>query len=562
MAISLERIRADIQAIARCTATPGAGATRPTFSAAWAVARDYVSHELERINCSTRVDGAGNLHARPKDLAWTEPAWLCGSHLDTVPHGGDYDGVTGVVVALELLRSAADDGINAFPLELIEFAEEEGTTFGLGMIGSRALTGELSNDQLSHLRNAAGENYLDAGKPFGVDPARLQEDLSHLLGMIEVHIEQGPGMWRRDQRLAVVGAIAGRRQYRLTITGQANHAGATAMSDRRDAIAGAAEIIVALEQMAKGFPAAVVTVGRMAVHPNAINVIPDRVEFSVDWRAPSDVTLELGDLHIRKIVAEICFRRELGSEIQQNESIAACPMNERLCNRFGDLPRVNSGALHDSAVIARYMPTAMLFVPSRDGISHNSHEFSRFEDIAAAAKAVEQVVRRPALAQLNRLDEEEFVLVCGRFYENSPWIARRAWAKRPFASIADLHEKLRGVVAGASDSEQLALIGAHPDLVSRMTLTAESAGEQAAAGLDRLTPQEIAAFGRFNAVYREKFGFPFVICARQNRKDAILAAFPARLANDRLREVKTALEEIHKIAWLRLNDAIWEAQPC
>lgn len=559
MAISAQRIQRDIEAIARCTQTPGAGATRPTFSPQWAAAVEYVKDQLQSAGCEIRADGAGNLHARPKMLGWDDKAWLCGSHLDTVPHGGDYDGVAGVVVPLELLRSAFEDGIGALPLELIVFAEEEGTTFGLGMIGSRAMTGELNAHQLGQLRNAADQSYPDAGKQYGVDPQRLNYDLSKLRGLIEVHIEQGPGMWKRDERLAVVSAIAGRRQYQMKITGLANHAGATAMGDRRDALAGCAHIMVALEEMVREISGqTVLTVGRLINHPNAINVIPDRVEFTVDWRAPDDTLLERGDGQIRQIISKICDERGLEFEITQTESIAACPMDARLGKRFGDLPTVVSGALHDSAVMAKYLPTAMMFVPSRDGISHHPGEFSRVEDIAGAAVKLERFIRRPTVDQLNQMTEDQFVAVCGGLFEHSPWIARRAWTKRPFTSSADLHERLCGVVAAASAQEQLALIGAHPDLVSRMTLSRESAGEQAAAGLTSLSSEEVERFARYNAAYREKFGFPFVICARQNRKDAILAAFPVRLANSRQQEISTALSEIHKIARLRLTDAVWE----
>lgn len=559
MATSAERIRHDLEAIAGCTASPGEGATRPTFSKPWAAAIDYVREQLQAIDCDVRADGAGNLRARPRALGWDRPAWLCGSHLDTVPHGGDYDGVAGVVVALELLRSAAEDELAAAPLELIVFAEEEGTTFGLGMLGSRALTGELIAEQLSQLRNEAGASYLEAGKPYGVDPARLAGGTRGLLGLIEVHIEQGPGMWQRGETLAVVRAIAGRRQYQVKIIGQANHAGTTPMNSRRDALAAAAEIALALEQFASRISAdTVVTIGRLLNYPNAINVVPGRVEFSIDWRAPDDALLEQGDKQIRRIVAEVCQSRGLQWGIEETESIAARPMDVRLNRCFGELPVVVSGALHDSAVLSKYLPTTMLFVPSRDGISHHPAEFSRVEDIAAAATVVERIIRRPNVRQLSEMSEERFVAACGRLFERSPWIARRGWAKRPFASRHDLFAKLCAVVSAASPAEQLDLIGAHPDLVGRMALTAESAAEQAAAGLTELSPDEISAFLRYNAEYREKFGFPFVICARQNRKDAILAGFPIRLKNTRQEEIAAALAEIYKIAQLRLADAVWE----
>jgi OHCU decarboxylase len=431
--------------------------------------------------------------------------------------------------------------------------------------------GELSAEQLSQLRNAAGRSYLEAGKEYGVDPDRLKADRldpKRYVGLIEVHIEQGPGMWRRDQQLAVVRAIAGRRQYRVSISGEANHAGATSMADRRDALAAAAEMLVALERLPRALsPDAVLTVGRLVNAPNAVNVIPDRVEFTIDFRSGDDATLARGDGEIRAALAAIASPRSVTTTVEQTEAIAARPMDaklvERLAQAAGTLNTVVSGALHDSAVLAPFVPTAMLFVPSRDGISHNPAEFSRVEDIAAAATAVWRVVRRVTVAQLNAMGREAFVSVCGRAFEHSPWIAERTWQTgRPFASRADLHEKLCATLAHATDDEKLALIRAHPDLVGRLAregrLTRESTGEQAAAGLDALSDDEIAAFEAYNAQYRERFGFPFVICAREHRKEAILAAFPVRLKNTAQQETATAIAEIEKIARLRLMDATWD----
>lgn len=165
-------------------------------------------------------------------------------------------------------------------------------------------------------------------------------------------------------------------------------------------------------------------------------------------------------------------------------------------------------------------------------------------------------------SQLNDLDLAGFVRVIGPVFEASPWIAEAAWPKRPFANRSALHRALCGVVLEAGTKRQLALIQAHPDLAGRAalagTLGRESAGEQASAGLDKLTQQEIEEFRKSNSAYREKFGFPFVICARQNRKEAILAGFKTRLANSREREIQIALQEIFKIAELRLADLIHE----
>lgn len=572
MPIRVDRIAADIRAIAACTHTPGNGATRPTFSTEWAKARDYVVAEGRKLGCDVRIDAAGNVFVKPARLRAVDgrapiKTWLCGSHIDTVPNGGDYDGVAGIVTALELLRSAHEENI-LLPLELIIFAEEEGPTFGLGMLGSRALVGELDATKLGELKNKEGQTYLEAGAPYGVKPdeiaaSRLRAEQHH--GLIELHIEQGPGMWRRDQRLAVVTAIAGRQQYLVSLTGEANHAGATSMSDRKDALVAAAQITHGLEGLAKKISAdAVATVGRFTVLPNAINVIPDRVEFTIDFRAPTDDQLRAGDTAIADLVRETCMERMMPVTLRRTEAIPARPMDSKLIVALDKhLPVTVSGALHDSAVLAPHLPTVMLFVPSKDGISHNPAEFSRVEDIAEGAKVIEQLVRRPSIDLINRTyDRDDFVALAGRFYEHSPWIAERAFAAGPFVSVVDLALKMSSVVRTASQTEQLELIRAHPDLVGELArenmLTSESTAEQMAAGLTQLSPTDIEQFETFNAAYKDKFGFPFVICARQNKKDAILAAFPKRLANSAAEEIATALAEIDKIALLRMQDAIWE----
>lgn len=169
---------------------------------------------------------------------------------------------------------------------------------------------------------------------------------------------------------------------------------------------------------------------------------------------------------------------------------------------------------------------------------------------------------KTTLAQLNQMDRDAFVAVCGSLFENSPWIASRTWERRPFAGLDALHAALMATVTMATRQEQIGLIRAHPDLIGRMArqgqLTQESTAEQTAAGLVQLCDAEIATFDRYNAEYRKKFGFPFVICARENKKDAILASFPVRLKNDKETEITAALAEIAKIARLRLFDAVSE----
>lgn len=405
MPIQHDRIKRDVSAIATCTETPGAGATRPTFSESWRAACDYVVDQLESHGCEIRIDAAGNIHGRPRELGWDAPAWLSGSHLDSVPNGGDFDGVAGVVVPLELLRAAHDDGRADLPLELVVFAEEEGTTFGMGMIGSHAFVGDVSAEDLAGVRNKNGENYIDAGTPHGVRGQVIGRPLFRpetVRGFVEVHVAQGPRLWAEGKRVAVVNAVAGRRQYRCRVIGRANHAGSTAMADRQDALAAAAEIIVKLEELAVELPfRSVITVGRLFSRPNAINVITGQVDMWIDFRSPDNDILHDGDRRIQALAADVRLRRGIKYRLECTESLPAERFDEGLCESlcaaahrigFTDVPLTISGALHDAAILSRHLPSAMLFIASREGISHNPDEFSRTEDVTEAAQILWEMI--------------------------------------------------------------------------------------------------------------------------------------------------------------------------
>jgi allantoate deiminase len=266
------------------------------------------------------------------------------------------------------------------------------------MLGSRAWVGTLAAEQLAPLCNAAGATYLEAGSRYGVHADRLAADrlsANHYRGFIEVHVEQGPAMWKRQQAVAVVSAIAGRRQYQVNVQGSANHAGSTKMADRRDALAAAAEMIAIVEALPASLDAsAVATVGRIACQPNAVNVIADRVCFSIDFRAATDDVLERGHAALQSQLTATARKRAVDLQIELIESLPTTELSRDVCNHLSEaarrlghsLPGTVSGALHDAAILAPLVPTAMLFVASRDGISHNPAEHSRIEDVALAAR--------------------------------------------------------------------------------------------------------------------------------------------------------------------------------
>lgn len=411
-----ERIERDIERIAGFSeSAPELGYSRPSFSAAWQQALEYVVAEARDAGAECVVDAAGNVHLRQASVGWEQKVWLSGSHLDSVPSGGKYDGVTGVLVPLEILRRRPD-----LPLELVVFAEEEGTTFGLGMLGSRLWAGTLEPAVMERLYNRHGVSAAAAGAGHGLDLARLEAagrqgsgggadwtarlQPERYYGMIEVHPEQGLSLWDAGLPLAAVNRINGRRQLQVTVHGQANHAGSTGMQGRRDALAGAAEMLHALEalgrQLDRRLPYSVLTVGRLDVSPGAVNVIPGRVSFSVDMRAQEEEILVDGTQSIHELVQTIAEQRQLTVQIDQSEELRPQPLSAEICGLLQkaataagyELPLVPSGALHDSAVLAPFLPTAMLFVASRDGISHNPAEYSRVEDIALAAQLLEDMI--------------------------------------------------------------------------------------------------------------------------------------------------------------------------
>jgi allantoate deiminase len=332
---------------------------------------------------------------------------MSGSHLDTVPHGGNYDGTVGVILPLEALRAAKEDLKTALPLELVIWAEEEGTTFGHGMLGSRTFVGELDASELGQLRNQRGENYLEAGASHEVRGTELAKDRvnrSSVIALLEVHVEQGATLWNSDCPVAVVTAIAGRRQYRCTVNGVANHAGSTMMSDRRDALVAAAEMIVALERIGRDLGhRSVVTVGQIACHPNAVNVIADEASFAIDLRSPADDLLARADSSIRHAIGQISAARNVASDLALTESQPTVSMHEAVCAKIrrvasahcegGNLSETTSGALHDAVILAAHVPTAMLFVASREGVSHSPDEFSRLTDIALAGRILFDTVK-------------------------------------------------------------------------------------------------------------------------------------------------------------------------
>jgi allantoate deiminase len=391
--------------LSACSEAPGV-TTRTFLSAPMHDVHERLSTWMTSLGMSVRVDAAGNLRglyaaAPSADTSAAQDQdsssrLLIGSHLDTVPDAGAFDGVLGVVVGVALVQ-ALDGRRLPFAIEVVGFSDEEGTRFGVPFIGSRALVGGLDDDLLDR-RDAAGARVRDAIGAFGLDERRIADArmAASVFGYLEVHIEQGPVLERLDVPVGVVDAIAGQSRQQLTFDGAAAHAGTTPMLGRRDALAAAAEWIVAVERYAAAVGGLVATVGSLAAHPGAGNVIPGRAIASLDVRHKSDDVRHRATDELLQEAREIAARRNVAVAVENRLDQAAVVMNQPLTTRLARaveasghrVHHMTSGAGHDAMVLASRAPAAMLFVRSPGGISHHPDETVRSTDVAAVLSVV------------------------------------------------------------------------------------------------------------------------------------------------------------------------------
>ena len=359
---------------------------------------------MEAVGMTVSVDAAGNLRGFWQPPGPQSRRFIVGSHIDTVPNAGAFDGILGVAMALECVEIAQELKL-PLPIEIIAFSEEEGVRFGVPFIGSRAAAGRF-DAALLKLKGADGVTLEEAIHAFGLDPAEIGKATidADALGFLEVHIEQGPVLEAEDLRVAAVTAIVGQSRHTLTWTGHANHAGTTPMHLRRDALAGAAEWMIAVESIAQDTEGLVATVGHVDVEPNAGNVIAGAVRVSLDVRHADDPERKTAVETLLAQAEAIAARRGLALECTRQMDQPAVPMDERLTAFLAEaieasgLPvkRMPSGAGHDAMVMAARVPTAMLFLRSPGGISHHPDETVLVEDVAAALAVCRNFMQRLA----------------------------------------------------------------------------------------------------------------------------------------------------------------------
>jgi allantoate deiminase len=346
---------------------------------------------MEQLGMRVRVDAAGNLRGVRGEA---KQKLVIGSHLDTVPDAGAFDGILGVVLGIALVEVYGEP--KNIALEVIGFSEEEGVRFGKPFIGSRAFVGTLDESLLTG-------DVTEAIRAYGLNPAGLPEAHfdSATAAYLEFHIEQGPVLESLNLPLGIVNGIAGQSRFSLVFTGQANHAGTTPMPLRRDALAAAAEWISRVEALANNEQGLTATVGSIRVEPNAGNVIAGKVTVSLDVRHASDAVRHLAVQTLLNLAEEICLRRGITVQAEQKLDQAAVAMDAQLRQTLATAVKdagypvhyLTSGAGHDAMIVAPYVPSAMLFLRSPGGLSHHPDEAVLPEDVDAAVSAGLEFIR-------------------------------------------------------------------------------------------------------------------------------------------------------------------------
>ncbi|MDR0252692.1 MAG: Zn-dependent hydrolase [Brucellaceae bacterium] len=389
-----QRLQILIDGLDQFNATPDRGTTRLTYSPEFRQASDYLRGQMEAAGLVVREDAVGNLIGRLEGRNPELAPLLIGSHFDSVPNGGKFDGQAGVIAGIEIAVLINERGLTPErPVEFIAMIEEEGTRFGGGLLASRILTGKVDMEQLLTFADDDGVTVAEAMQAYGLDPARAHEavrEAGSVHAFLELHIEQGPVLENSGDDVAIVDRIVGLGQLKATFRGQAGHAGTTPMNARRDALVGAVSALSQLPELARRIGEdAVLTVGKMEVHPGGANVIPDKVIFTADIRAPKD-TVVRALLDQARDVIERAGGNDLSVDVEQQIYITPVPlsaqMHERLqyhANALGLKSRTMvSGAGHDAMIMADFAPTGLVFVPSRNGISHAPEEWTDYDQLA------------------------------------------------------------------------------------------------------------------------------------------------------------------------------------
>jgi allantoate deiminase len=373
--------------------------TRRVATPALAKAGEVVARWMEDAGMTTRRDAVGNVIGRH---GGGERPLVLGSHLDTVPNAGTFDGPLGIVAAIAVVERLAAGGPQpSCPVEVVAFADEEGTRFGTSYLGSAAYVGAFEPAWLDHV-DGEGITLRDAIRALGGEPeSALEASAPGLCGYLEIHIEQGPVLEREGLPVGVVTAIAGQTRARIVLTGEAGHAGTLPMDARHDALAAAAEAVLAVERHGRAEPGLVATVGALALSPNVGNVVAGEVRMLLDMRHADDGVRRRAAEEVRADVEGIAAARGVDATWTTRYDTPAAVLDATLRGRLADALQMQgipvrdlvSGAGHDAVVLSRICPAAMLFVRCAGGISHDPRESVSEQDVAVALDVLEHAVR-------------------------------------------------------------------------------------------------------------------------------------------------------------------------
>ncbi len=399
MAINADRLNRSLAELGRIGETPQ-GMMRLAYSPADLQGREYAATRMRRAGLEVRIDPAGNIIGRKPGADPNLPAIALGSHTDTVPHGGKYDGALGVMGAIEAVQTLADHCYALrHPVEVMLFTNEEGTRFHRWLLGSRAMAGLLEPKDYTAI-DEEGISLATRLADIGGDLARIDQARRYpgeLAAYLELHIEQGPTLHQSGAPIGVVTGSTGREVFDVTVQGKANHAGATPMTDRRDALAAASHLVLATQELAKEAEICrVATVGYLQVRPNAVNVVPGEVSLGVEFRDGDLNALRAAETTFRRNAAAIADANRVSIAISVVESTPAVSLPARMQGLAAEAAEQSglahqplpSGAGHDAQALAAITESGMVFVPSRDGISHSPEEFTPPQNCADGAQVL------------------------------------------------------------------------------------------------------------------------------------------------------------------------------
>jgi len=397
--INESRINQTLQELGHLGESPE-GMDRVAYSPEDIAGRDYTIKLMQEAGLETRIDAAGNIIGRRAGSDDNLPAIALGSHTDTVPKGGKYDGALGVMGAIEVIRTLEEQGHRTrHPLEVIDFANEEGTRFHRWLVGSRSMSGLLEQEDL----DALDDDGLSLGPciaDIGGDLSRIGEAVrspGELAAYFELHIEQGPYLHQSGNPIGVVTGITGRAVFEVEIEGKANHAGTTPMSTRRDALVSASKLILNIQKMAAEQEICrVSTVGSIKAIPNAVNVIPGHASIGLEFRDTDMEALAAAEQELRRITDQAAVDDTVDIEVIRHRFTSAVPITADMQALVAEAAEncgmtwepLASGAGHDAQAVANIAPVAMIFVPSIDGISHAIEEYSTPQDCANGAQVL------------------------------------------------------------------------------------------------------------------------------------------------------------------------------